>query len=223
MNVISNLRSRPASERWILAVAAYAAIAAVVIALWVVSFRDNIARISGVTGESQASPDSSALPPLLSPFETLSQTSRQARERFAEVLAGAERIGRGGEESKTAYPESENAALPGALSSEAEITVRYATGEDTAAPTEALPAAGRLGEGGVAFGSSIDTSPTSPTARPDPVAAWVAGRLAAADLSGEIPRTIEDPLTRRNNRLGFFSALASVLSAIAHSFAGLVQ
>lgn len=215
---ISNLRSRSAFERRILAVCAYAAIAAVIIALWVVSFRDNIARIPEILGQRQASPDAPALPSLLSPFETLSQTSRQVRERFAEVLAGAERIGRGGEEPKTANPESSNAALPEALPGEAEITVRYATGGDAAA-RGASGLTSSTGE--AALGSSIDTSPASPTAKPDSVAPIVAGRLASADLSGERPRTTGDPLARPSNRLGFFSALAGVLSAIVRSFAGL--
>lgn len=231
MTLIANLRSRPAFERWVLAVCAYAAIAAVIIALWVVSFRDNITRIPEISGQRQASPDAPALPLLLSPFETLSQTSRQVRERFAEVLAGAERIGRGEEEPKEALP------------SEAEITVRYATGGDTAArgaPADlpakappagraglasagALPAAGRLGEGGAAVGPPAGTPPANLTAKPKSVAPLVAGRLTTADLSGERPRTIEDPLARPSNRLGFFSALASVLAAIVHSFTGLVR
>ena len=220
MNLISYLRSRPMHERRILAIAAYAAIAAVVVAVWVVSFRNNLARIPDVGEPTMAAPAGEPPPPaahsLRTPFQSLSETWRQTIQQLKMGLAALEPLGRGEEKpGKTDAPE--------ALNTEEGITVRVLVGED-AAPGSTPPA-----------GQPLVNETPEPIPRIDghitagqPNAPTVAENLAKIGnatppggerQAGAVPRGGSAP----GERPGFFAALAGVLAAIVRSFAGLAR
>lgn len=231
MNLISYLRSRPMHERRILAIAAYTAIAAVVVAVWVVSFRNNLARIPDVgeptTVAPAGEPPSPAAHSLRTPFQSLSETWRQTIEQLKTGLAAGERLGRGEEKpGKTDAPE--------ALNTEEGITVRVLAGED-AALLGAPPAGRPLVNETPKPVTEIQKNP--PTHEPiadghitagQPNAPTVAENLAqianATPPGGELQaEALPREGTPAGERPGFFAALEGVLAAIVRSFAGLTR
>lgn len=232
MNFISYLRSRPALERRILAVCVYAAIAAVVVALWVVSFRDNLARIAEVPALAAPAPGGGTptasqieTPASLdSPFGMLSQTWRRTREEFAAILAGTERTGPSGQESETPEP-----VRYGADATQESGNVNATEAPDSGEPTVRYLAEGArppLVEGDPAAPAvpADSAPPPSASAAPASLAPVLAGKLAAAGAFGaESAPAAQNPAAREGGRIGFFAALAAVLSAAVRSLAGFLR
>ena len=225
LNLVSYLRSRPALERRILAVCVYASIAAVIVALWVVSFRDNLARITEAPALAAPAPNGEAAPTRLSsPFGMLSGTWRQMREELRAILPGTERIGPDDRESRIVEPEPERHGADAIRESGGirateehgggEITVRYLAEETRPELAEGKP---------TAPAKPADLAPVrlnTPSA-PALIAPILAGKLAAANALGEerAPAT-ENPAAYEGGRIGFFAAFAGILSAALRSLAG---
>lgn len=227
MRFISYLRSRPVHERRILAIAAYAAIAAVIIAAWIVSFRNNLARIPEVAAPAPGVPASAPPPPaansLKTPFQTLSETWRRGIEQFKEVAATFERIGRGEEESRITNQKSRGADTPEAAIAEEGVTVRILAGGDSA-PDGSPPDGPPLAKETPA--PVRETGGRTAAGQPGPPS--VAERLAQIGNSappgdergaGALPGG-ESPAVERP---AFFAAFKGVLSSIVRSFASFVR
>ncbi len=231
MNLISYLRSRPMHERRILAIAAYAAIAAVIVAVWVVSFRNNLTRIPDVGEPATLAPAGEPPPPaarsLRTPFQSLSETWRQTIEQLKTGLAALEPLGFGEEKpGQTDAPEAPIAAEG--------ITVRVIGGEG-AARGGAPPAGRPLVNETPKPVTAIQKNPPAPRSLADghrtagqPNAPTVAENLAQignTTLPGDERRAEALPRggTPAGERPGFFAALEGVLAAIVRSFAGLVR